>query len=51
MLAMIYIKINWLTKTKQVDISFYKIHSQKTFNLTHFSILGSTMYILLYKEK
>lgn len=49
-LAMTYIKNNWPTRALQ-NISPHKAHFYKQPNLTHLRLLGSTVYVLLHKEK
>lgn len=51
MLAMTYIKNNWLIRVFQDGISFYKTYSKEIFNLTHLWILDFIVYILLHEEK
>lgn len=48
--AITYIKNSQQTRALQ-NISPYKVYFHEQPNLTHLQILGSTAYILLYKEK
>lgn len=50
-LAMTYVKNNWPTRTFQGNISLNKASNKEVPNVTPHWILGSTVYILLHKEK
>ena len=49
-LLITYIKSNRPTRVVQ-NLSPYKIYIHKLPNLSHFQVLGSTIYVFLYKEK
>lgn len=50
-LAITYIKKNRLTRALTNNLSPYKAHFCKKPNFSHMQILGSTVYILLYKKE
>ena len=50
-LAITYIKNNRPTRALANNISPYEAHFIEQLDLLHLQILGSTVYILLYKEE
>lgn len=51
MLAMTYVKNNWPIRALKNCISPHKAYTKKVSNLAYFWILGSTVYILIYKKE
>lgn len=45
-----YVKNNWPTKAVQ-NLSPHKVYTYKLPDLSHFQVLGSIIYIFLYKEE
>ena len=50
-LAMTYIKNSRPTRALANNLNFHKTHFHKKPDLSHLRILGSTIYVLLYKKK
>lgn len=48
---MTYIKNNWPTRALANNLSLYEAHFYKKPNLSYLQIPGSTIYVLLHKEK
>lgn len=48
---MTYMKNNSLTKAFKNNYRSYKAYTHKLLNLSYLQILGSTVYVFLYKEE
>lgn len=49
-IVMTYMKKNWLTRVVQ-NFSNHKIYTQKYLYISHFQVLGSIVYVFLYKDE